>query len=222
MNTKSRGSTESVDRVPPQALDAEMAVLGAMLLQSEAVSKALEVLEEDSFYKSAHRKIFRAAMHLFERNEPVDVVTLSNELERGKALEEVGGSYYLTELVERMPSAANVEYHAKIVLEKALRRRLIEVANDVSSNAYQGEEEAYNLIDQAEQKIFSLSDRRLRKGFSPIGPVMHRTFETIESFHGRQGGVTGVPTGFYRLDELTAGFQNSELIVIAGRPSMGK
>ncbi|MCR4439225.1 MAG: replicative DNA helicase [bacterium] len=212
----------NVDRVPPQSLEAEMAVLGAMLLQEEAVLKAIEMLDEQSFHKPAHRKIFRAALALHERNEPVDIVTLSDELERQKELEEVGGSYYLTELVERIPSAANVEYHAKIVLEKALRRKLIEVANEISVEAYEGEEEVYHLIDRAEQKIFRLADRRLRRGFVSINPIMHQTFEVIDQFHQRRGGVTGIATGFTRLDELTAGLQKSELIVIAGRPSMGK
>ncbi len=222
MADTAKSKKESVDRIPPQSLDAEMAVLGSILLQTEALSKVLEILDDEAFHKKAHQKIFQAAAHLFERNEPVDVVTLSNELERRKELENIGGPYYLTELVERMPSAANVEYHARIVQERALRRKLIEVANEISNEAYTGKEEAPNLIDQAEQKIFRLSDRRLRKGFSPIGPVMHQTFETIESFHGRQGGVTGIPTGFAKLDELTAGLQKAELIVLAGRPSMGK
>ena len=219
---KKKAEKESVDRVPPQAVDAEIAVLGAMLLQSEAASKVVDILDENSFYKTAHKKIFRAAVVLFERNEPIDVVTLGNELEKRKELEEVGGAYYLTELVERNPSAANIEYHAKIVQEKALRRQLIEVSNEISGEAYSGKDDAPSIIDRAEQKIFRLSDSRLRQGFSPIGPVLHRTFETIESFHGRKGGVTGIPTGFTRLDELTAGLQNSELIVLAGRPSMGK
>ncbi len=217
-----KGPAESVDRVPPQALEAEMAVLGAMLLQEDAVLKAIELLDEQAFHKPAHRKIFRAAVALHERSQPVDIVTLSDELERRKELEEVGGSYYLTELVERIPSAANVEYHARIVLEKALRRKLIEVANEISAEAYEGEEEATQLIDRAEQKIFRLADRRLRKGFISINPIMHQTFDVIEHFHQRRGSVTGVATGFTRLDELTAGLQKSELIVIAGRPSMGK
>lgn len=222
MNTTQKEAKEPIDRIPPQALDAEMAVLGAILLQTEAVSKVLEILDEESFHKKAHRNIFSAAVRLFERNEPIDVVTLSNELEHLKILEAIGGPYYLTELVERIPSAANVEYHAKIVQEKALRRKLIEIANEINNDAYSGKDEAPNIIDQAEQRIFRLSDRKLRKGFSPIGPIMHQTFETIESFHGRKGGVTGIPTGYGKLDELTAGLQKSELIVLAGRPSMGK
>ncbi len=219
---KPKPSTEMSERVPPQNLEAEMAVLGAILLQDEALDRAIELLDEQAFHKPAHRKIFCAARDLRERNEPVDVVTLSNELERRKELEQVGGSYYLTELVERTPSAANIEYHARIVLEKALRRRLIEVANEIALQAYEGEEQVYELIDQAEQKIFRLADRRLRKGFESINPIMHETFAVIDKFHQRRGGVTGVATGFSKLDELTAGLQNSELIVIAGRPSMGK
>ncbi|MDZ7269987.1 MAG: replicative DNA helicase [candidate division KSB1 bacterium] len=221
-SAQSRPLPEAGERVPPQSLEAEMAVLGAILLQEEALGKAIELLDEQAFYRLAHRKIFSAALALHQRNEPVDIVTLSNELAKRKELDEVGGSYYLTELVERVPSAANVEYHARIVLEKALRRRLIEVANEISTQAYEGEEQAYELIDQAEQKIFRLAERRLRRGFESIDRIMHETFDVVEQFHRRHGGVTGVPTGFTRLDELTAGLQNSELIIIAGRPSMGK
>lgn len=214
--------TTKKDRIPPQSIEAEMAVLGSMLIDKEAVGKVVEILDEFCFYKEAHRKIYAAAVHLYEKNEPVDIVTLSEELKRRKELEGVGGSYYLTELVESVPSAANVEYHAKIVLEKALLRKLISTATEIITESYEAQEDVDELIDKAEHKIFSLSEKRLRKGFVPINPIMHDTFEVLESYHQRRGGVTGIPTGFYRLDELTSGLQKSDLIIVAGRPSMGK
>jgi replicative DNA helicase len=209
-------------RMPPQALDAEMAVLGSLMMESQAASTTFEILDEGCFYKEANRKIFLASLALYERNEPIDILTVSNQLEKRKELEAVGGQYYLTELVERIPSAANVEYYCKIVLDRSLLRRLISVSSDVQQECYSTTEDAFDLIDRAEQKIFALSEKRQRRSFSHIGPVLHQTVETIETFHHKAGGVTGVPTGFKELDDLLSGLQPSELIIIAGRPSMGK
>ncbi|MFQ5676701.1 MAG: DnaB-like helicase N-terminal domain-containing protein, partial [bacterium] len=224
MNKKKDAPKDVVaERMPPQAVEAEMAVLGSMLIDNEAVSKAIEVLgDESTFYRMAHQKIFQAAVHLFEHQEKVDMLTVSNELEKMGCLEDVGGAYFLTELVNQVPSSASVEHYAKIVLEKALLRKLIGVSTEIASDAYEAREDAVDLIDRAEQKIFSLSERKLRKGFVPIDPILHDTFEIIDGYHKRKGSVTGVPTGFTRLDELTSGFQNSDLIIVAGRPSMGK
>ena len=214
--------TEALDRMPPQDVAAEMAVLGAMLIEREAVSKAFELLDETCFYKTDHQRIFLAMQKLFERSEPIDTLTLAAELQRHSDLDAVGGSYYLTELATRVPSAANVEYHARLVLEKAMLRKLITVATAISTEAYEGAENVGDLLDRAEQQIFSLSERRLRRGFESISPILTKTFETIEGYHQRQGVVTGVATGFNKLDELTSGFQKSDLIIVAGRPSMGK
>ena len=211
-----------IDRLPPQDLNAEKAVLGAMLQEADAVSKGFEVLEDWCFYNSNHQKIYGAIHHLFERNHPVDVLTVGAELQRRQELDAVGGNYYLTELVSRVASAANVEYHARLVLEKAILRRLIGIATEISSEAFDAKEPVDDLLDKAEQRIFALSERGLRRGFESINPILHRTFETIETYHSRGGGVTGVPTGFRDLDEMTSGFQPSDLIIVAGRPSMGK
>ena len=215
-------ASQQGDRVPPQSIEAEMAVLGSMLLDRDATGKAIEILDDSAFYKDAHRKIFLAAVSLYDRNEPVDLITLTDELKRRKQLEEVGGSYYLTELAESVPSAANVEYHARIVLEKSLLRKLINIANNIAADSYAGEQNVFDIIDRAEQAIFSLAERRLRKGFMEIDPILHETFEELERLHQREGGVTGVPSGFEKLDEMTAGFHRSDFIIIAGRPSMGK
>jgi replicative DNA helicase len=210
-----------IDRLPPQDLNAEVAVLGAMLQESNAASKGFEILEDWCFYKSDHQHIFEAMAALFEHNEPLDVLTVGAELQRRSKLDAVGGNYYLTELVARVPSAANVEYHARIVLEKAILRRLIGVATEISTEAFE-QDRVDDILDKAEQRIFSLSERRLRRGFEFINPILHKTFDTIESYHHRRGSVTGVPTGFTELDEMTSGFQKSDLIIVAGRPSMGK
>jgi len=211
-----------VDRMPPHAIEEEMAVLGSMLIDKEAVNKTLEMLEENAFYKEANRKIFQAIVNLDMKGSQIDYLTVTDELEKMGMLDAVGGAYYVTELAGSVPSAANVEYYAKIVLEKSLIRQLIEVSNEIASDAYEAKEPALDLIDEAERKIFSLSEKKLRKGFLPIDPILHNTFEIVESFHNREGTVTGVPTGFTQLDELTSGFQNSDLIILAARPSMGK
>ncbi len=211
-----------IDRIPPHDLDAERAVLGSMLINKDAVGKAVELLKPDDFYRGVHQEIFAVMVDLFARNEPVDVLTVATELTRKNKLEEIGGNYYLTQLGNSVPSAANVEYHARIVLEKSLFRKLIAISTSIISEAYDASERATDLIDKAEQRIFSLSERGLRKSFEHIHPILKKTFDTIEGFHQRKGQVTGVPTGFTQLDELTSGFQPSDLIIVAGRPSMGK
>ncbi|MBN2012741.1 replicative DNA helicase [candidate division KSB1 bacterium] len=209
-------------RVPPQDLDAEMAVLGAMFLESEAVGKAVEHLDESCFYRTVHRTIFQAAVELYENRQPVDVITMADKLQKMGKLEEIGGSYYLIQLAEKVPSAANVEHHARIVLEKSMMRKLINTSTGIITRCYDNQDDVYEMLDTAEKEIFTLSDRRLRKGYNAISPILHETFEKIESFHHKQGGVTGVPSGFAELDKMTSGFQNSDLVIVAGRPSMGK
>jgi len=209
-------------RMPPQSIDAEIAVLGGMMMDPQALSTVMEKLDDTAFYKEAHKKIFLAGRSLYERNEPVDFLTMANELGKQNALEAAGGNYYLTELVQRIPSAANVEYYCKIVLDKSILRKLINVSNTVQEECYTAGDEAVNIIDKAEQRIFALSENKNRKDFSHIGPVMHYTMEKIEGFHEMEGGITGVPTGFKELDHLLSGMQNSDLIILAARPSMGK
>ncbi|MCI0495924.1 replicative DNA helicase [candidate division KSB1 bacterium] len=217
-----RKEESKIQRIPPQDIEAEMAVIGAMFLDSDAVGKSLELLDESCFYKTVHQKIFRAAVELYDHQEPIDIITMGDALKRKGHLEDVGGNYYLVQLSEKVPSAANVEYYAKIVLEKALLRKLITAMVDITNRAYEHKGDVYGLLDGVEKEVFVLSERRLKKGFVSIYQTMHETFERIESFHGKAGGVTGVPSGFVDLDERTSGFQNSDLIVVAGRPSMGK
>ncbi|MBI3005965.1 MAG: replicative DNA helicase [Ignavibacteriales bacterium] len=220
LNTIPSISTEG--RVPPQAMDIEMAVLGAMLLEKEAIGKALEVLNENVFYKPAHTSIFKAMIGLFERSEPVDLITLSEELRRRGELEKIGGEYYLTELTGKVTSGANVEFHAHIILEKALMRQLIATSSEVIGRAFSDSEDALDLLDNAEQRIFDISEQRMKKSFVSMNTAVHSTMELLQSIHGKHSGVTGVPSGFADLDNLTGGFQNSDLIIVAGRPSQGK
>jgi len=210
------------DRIPPQNLEAEISILGAVLQDPAALLKAMEVLRAADFYKEAHRKIFSACIDLFERNEPVDLVTLANELMRRKQLEEVGGASALSSLVDAVPTAANIAYHARIVKDKALLYALIQKGTAVVSRAYADTDDVDEVLDWAEQQIFEISQDKISRSFVPVKSVLKGTFQLIEKLYDRKSHVTGVPTGFKRFDEMTAGLQPSELIVVAGRPSMGK
>jgi len=214
------GSPEG--RVPPQAIDIEAQVIGAMLLEREAIAKVIEVLDEDAFHADYHRKIFQAILAMFDRSEPVDIITLSEELRRRGHLDRVGGETYLVDLTTKVSSGANVEYHARIVLEKSLLRSLIAASSSIAARGYSPTEDAFDLLDEAEQTVFQISEKRLKKSFTSMHKAVHDTLEMLESIHGKHGGVTGVPTGFPGLDDRTGGWQNSDLIIIAGRPSSGK
>ena len=209
-------------RIPPQAVDIEEQILGAMLLEKEAISKVIEVLDDEAFHAERNRRIFQAVVALFERGEPADSITVAEELRRRGELDAVGGDAYLVELTMKVTSGANVEYHARIVLEKALLRKLINESGTIAGRAYNQSEDAFDLLDQAEQAIFKISEWRLKRNFVSMDKAVHDTLEVLESIHGQHGGVTGVPTGFRDLDTLTGGWQNSDLIIIAGRPSSGK
>jgi len=209
-------------RIPPQALDAERSVLGAMLLSRDAIATAIQNLQEQAFYKDAHRKIWRVIIDLFDGSTPVDMVTLVEELKKRREIEAVGGVTYLTTLDQFIATPANVEHYCKVVHEKAILRRLIEVGTEIVGEAFDGREEPAHLLDRAEQQIFAISDERLRTGFLPMRSLVLQGYSAIEEYRQRKVHVTGVPSGFYDLDEMTAGFQKADFVVIAGRPSMGK
>jgi replicative DNA helicase len=213
---------QSSGRVPPQAVDVEMSVLGAMLLEKEAIARALEVLDDTAFYKPGHQEIFKAIIGLFEKNEAADSITVVEELRRMAKLDSVGGPMYISDLTMHVTSAANIEYHAKIVLEKALLRNLISASSEITSRAFNEQDDALDLLDEAENKIFQISEKRLKKSFVSMKEAVFTTMEMLESIHGKHSGVTGVPTGFTSLDSMTGGFQNSDMIIVAARPSMGK
>ncbi|MGE5692176.1 MAG: DnaB-like helicase N-terminal domain-containing protein, partial [Candidatus Zixiibacteriota bacterium] len=220
--TKKKEEKDTAERVPPQNLEAERAVLGAMLLDREAINKVLPIMDETAFYRPAHQKIFKAMMRLYESSEPVDLITLTEELTKLGGLEDVGGRLYLVSLAEDVATAANAEYHARIVVEKATLRRLIDTSTTIIASCYDVTSEVDVLLDEAESHIFSISDNRVKEGFLDLGKILPQTFESIEEFHRKEGAITGLPTGFPELDALTGGLQPSDLIVVAGRPSMGK
>lgn len=209
-------------RVPPQAVDVEQAVLGAMLLEKDALASVIAVLEPEAFYQPKHEKIYVAMRGLFKRNTPVDLITVTEELRRQGDLEAVGGAYYLAELSTLVASAANVEHHARIVVEKSLLRTLIETMSQRIGQAYDPAADAFELLDLAETDLFQISESQLRRSADPLKKVLMDTLLHLESIRGHSDGVTGVPSGFSALDRLTGGWQNSDLVIIAARPSMGK
>ncbi len=210
------------DRRPPYSEDAEQAVLSAMLLDQDAVLRAVEFVDDSMFYAERHRRIFRAMVGIAERGGVVDPLTLSDELQRRGDLEGSGGKDYIGFLVDAVPTAANIEYHAQIVREKATLRRLIEVSTSIVAEAFDGHVTARELLDEAESKIFQVSQQQTRDGFTRLKELLWPTMERIEKLHAGGMTVTGVASGFNDLDELTSGFQPSDLIIVAARPSMGK
>ena len=206
----------------PQALEAEQAVLGSMLTTKEAVSKAMQWVSADQFYKDAHVRIFSCMSDLFDKGEPIDAISVVDRLKKKKELKGVGGAYYVTGLAESVPTTANVEHYAKIILEKHLLRRLIQVAHEVSKDAFEDSQDIDDILDSAESAIFNISEKRLRGGFRHIDPILHHTFEELDKIASKPGSVTGVPSGLIDLDDITSGFHPGELIIVAGRPGMGK
>ncbi|MDQ4080254.1 MAG: replicative DNA helicase [Gemmatimonadota bacterium] len=210
------------DRRPPWSEDAEQAVLSAMLIDQDAILRATEQVDDTMFYREGHRRIFRAMVAISERGDVVDPLTLSDELQRRGELDASGGKDYIGFLVDAVPTSANVEYHAKIVREKALLRRLIEASTDIVAEAFDARQTAGDLLDHAESRIFEISQQRGREGFTRIKELLWPTMERIEALQRGGKAITGVPSGFSDLDELTSGFQPSDLVVVAARPSMGK
>ena len=211
------------DRTPPFSLEAETAVLGGMLIDREAVSRAVEHLNESMFYREANRRLYRAMIRLYERGDVIDVITVSEELKKTGEMDAAGGFDYLAALVDAVPTAANLEYHARIVRDKALLRRLVEQASQIIRDVYdQGERSVEELLDEAEARIFRVAESHNREGFVWIKEILWSAFEHIEKLQESAGGITGVPTGFPDLDRMTTGFQKGDLVIVAARPSMGK
>jgi replicative DNA helicase len=210
------------DRTPPHNTEAEQAVLGAIFLEPAAVVTASELLVPEDFYHTGNQLIFSVMLSLSDRNEPVDVVTVTNALQTGKHLEEVGGVSYLADLAGSAPTAANIEYYCHIVAEKSLLRRLIRTATHIVSDGYTRDDDVETIVDDAEREILEVSERKRAGEFRPIKDVLIETYDNIEALHSRKDDVTGTPTGFMELDRMTAGFQKSDLIIVAARPSVGK
>jgi len=212
----------SFHRIPPQNLEAEQSVLGGILLDNQGLNAVLDTISSRDFYSESHRLIFEAMLRLSEHGEPIDLITLSSDLKDQKRLDKVGGAAYLAGLVDNVPSAANIAYYGKIVKEKAILRGLINTAMEILGKTYEAGADIDTVLDEAEQAIFAISEKKIRPAFFPIKDIVKDSFRTIEDLYARKELVTGVPTGFDKVDDLTSGLQKADLIIIAGRPSMGK
>ena len=215
-------SDSMADRLPPQNMEAEQAVLGAIFLEPSSLTLASEMLIPEDFYRGAHQRIFSAMLKLNDKGEAIDLVTVTEELAATKLLEDVGGISYLSELAGSVPTAANIEYYAKIVEEKSLLRRLIRTATSIAQDSYTREDEVDALLGEAEKSILEVSQRKSAGSFHQIKDVLVRTYDNIEVMHNRVGDITGIATGFAELDKMTAGFQRNDLIIVGARPSVGK
>lgn len=210
------------ERVPPQNIEAEQAVLGAMLIDKEAIAKATEVLSADDFYREAHRVIFSAMLELYNKNEAVDMVTVTEILKRDNKLEDIGGIAYITSLANVVLTAANVKYHAEIVAEKSVLRQLVRVSTEIAAMGYEANEDVGTLLDTAESRILEISNRKKKNDFTAINDILMDSVQSIERLLQNKGGLTGLPAGFADLDKLTSGLHPSDFIILAARPSMGK
>jgi replicative DNA helicase len=210
------------ERIPPQDLIAEQSVIGCILLDKNALTRVVELLQPESFYRDAHRFIYEVILELFDRGEPIDLVTATNSLRKNGKLDAVGGSVYVTDLLNSVPTAANVEYYAKIVEEKYILRCLIEAGTQIVGNAFNSNEDVEQVLDKAEKSVFDIALNRARQGFHKIDTVIKGVLDKIDSLYDKKESITGAPTGYPDLDKMTAGFQNADLIIIAARPSVGK
>jgi replicative DNA helicase len=210
------------ERTLPHNLEAEKSVLGAVLIHNDAFNNAAELIDSRDFFRDAHRRIFDKMVALSERGDAIDLVTLKEELQRAGELDEVGGPAYIASLADGVPRSANVEHYARIVKEKATLRSLIHSANRIIAEAYQAEEDADQILDGAEKEIFAIAEGRISAGFTPLRDLVQSSFATIEKLQEQRNAITGVPSGFQDLDEMTAGFQPSDMIILAARPAMGK
>jgi replicative DNA helicase len=209
-------------RVPPHSLDAEQSVLGAILLNNDVLSQVTEILEAEDFYRSGHRILYGAILDLFDKGDPIDLVTITEALRHRDRLEKVGGAAYLSTLTNNVPSIGNAEHYARIVRERAVLRKLIWVSTEIASEGYGADAEVEEYLDRAEKAIFEVTARKIRPTFTRVKDILRDTFQKIEELYERKDLVTWVPSGYHELDQLTAGFQPSDLVIVAGRPGMGK
>ena len=209
-------------KLPPQALDLEESVLGALMLEKDALTNVIDILKPENFYKDANKEIYQSIIDLFNESEPIDLLTVTSQLKKNGKLEYVGGSFYVTQLTTRVNSASNIEYHARIILEQSIKRQLIEVSGEVQKEAYEDTTDVFDLLDNTEQSLFDISESHIRKNYSQVKGLMKEAIDELQAKKTRKDGITGVPSGFIDLDNITSGWQPSDLVIIAGRPSMGK
>jgi len=214
--------SSQLGKVPPQVIELEEAVLGALMLEKDALTAVIDILKPVSFYKDQHQEIFKAIVDLFNNSEPVDLLTVTQNLRENGKLEFVGGPYYITELTTRVNSAANIEYHARKISEQSIKRELITISAEIQQDAYEDTTDVFQLLDRAEQSLFEISESHIRKNYSDMRSVMRSAITELEAKKTQKDGITGVHSGFLKLDEATSGWQKSDLIVLAARPGMGK
>tara|TARA_B100000579_G_scaffold65652_2_gene48863 strand:- start:9420 stop:10913 length:1494 start_codon:yes stop_codon:yes gene_type:complete len=215
-------SNVELGRLPPQALDLEESVLGALMLEKEALTNIIDILKPENFYKDAHKEIYQAIIDLFNNSQPIDLLTVTNQLKKNGTLDIIGGSYYVTKLTTRVNSASNIEFHSRIILEQSIKRELINISSKVQKDAYEDTIDVFDLLDQTEQSLFDVSESHIRKNYKKVQNLMKEAIDELETKKEKKDGITGVPSGFIDLDTITSGWQPSDLVIIAGRPSMGK
>ena len=209
-------------KLPPQAIDLEEAVLGALMLEKDALTAVVDILKPDSFYKESHKVIYTAILDLFSESQPIDLLTVTNQLRKKGQLELAGGAFFITELTSKVSSAANIEFHARIITEQAMKREMISIASEVQREAFEDTTDVFELLDKMEQSLFEISEKNIRKNYSDMRSIMKEAIMELESKKGQKDGLTGVPSGFTALDRVTSGWQKSDLVIIAARPAMGK
>ena len=226
-NKKARLGTISqqlfeIGKLPPQAVDLEEAVLGALMLDKDALTNVIDILQPKSFYKEAHNRIFGAIQRLFQRSEPIDILTVTQELKKSGELEIVGGAYYISQLTNRVASAANAEFHARIIAQKFIQRELIRISTETIRDAYEDTSDVFDLLDSAEKNLYTIVESNIRKNYDKMHTLIGEAIKEIENARNQKTGVTGVESGFTALDRITSGWQRSDLVIIAARPAMGK
>ena len=215
-------ATEIRAKVPPQATDLEQSILGALMLEKDPLTDVIDILKPESFYEEAHQEIYRGIIQLFNNSEPIDLRTVANQLRKNGKLELVGGSYYLAFLTTRVSSAANIEFHARAVVEYAIKRELIAIATMVHKNAYEDTTDVFTLLDHAEQALFEITETNIRKNYADMRSLLGEAFKELEAKRAHKDGLTGIPSGFTALDRITSGWQKADLMIVASRPGMGK
>ncbi len=209
-------------KLPPQAIDLEEAVLGALMLEREAISVTIEILQSESFYKQEHKEIYAAILNLFSKSQPIDILTVTQELRSLGKLELAGGAFYISELTNRVGSAANIEYHARIVAQKFILRKLIEVSSHIQTDAFEETTDVFELLDRTEKELFNITEQNLRNASDPMSVLINKAIKQMEEIKHNSDGLSGIASGFTELDKLTSGWQRSDLIILAARPGMGK
>ncbi len=214
--------TNFLGKIPPQAVELEEAVLGALMLEKDALTNVIDILKVESFYKESHKVIFQAILDLFSESQPIDLLTVTTQLRKNGALEIAGGAFYVTELTSKVASAANIEYHARIITEQSIKRELIRISSEIQKDAFEDTTDVFELLDKMEQSMFEISEKNIRKNYSDMRSIMRDAIAELEERKNQKDGLTGVPSGFTALDRVTSGWQKSDLVIIAARPAMGK